>query len=394
MKLKNKGRKIYKTKEKNYYGKSPVGKFFSALLSVLLIGGVGFLGYSVAGPLIDYSRKQGDEEPETVSAMEEIPADTSSADDGKEEKKKPVKDKSIYRAVMLNEYDMASIEGIKTAIGRVSKQQDFEYIEVPLKLSNGKLTYKSSVQKITESDIKQSEIKLTDIVKAIKKEGYKPSAYISVFADNTIPDVYAQCGYMLSETVSAWRDADSHTWASPFSAEYKEYLSLVVAEMTKAGFEKIVCSDIAFPEFSRWDIEELNDNRLENPERYTFLENASDGLYNDIKASDADMFIEISACDLISGKAEIMQSEVVLADKIVLDINLDDIAGGVDTGQTVYEFEGNVSENVTKMLGLSEEFLDGYSIAVRISGKYSNIADIMRTADDIKEMGYTSFILG
>ena len=29
MKFKNKGRKIYKTKEKNYYGKSPVGKAFS-----------------------------------------------------------------------------------------------------------------------------------------------------------------------------------------------------------------------------------------------------------------------------------------------------------------------------------------------------------------------------
>ena len=35
MKFKNKGRKIYKTKEKNYYGKSPVGKAFSVGLTVL-----------------------------------------------------------------------------------------------------------------------------------------------------------------------------------------------------------------------------------------------------------------------------------------------------------------------------------------------------------------------
>ena len=48
MKFKNKGRKIYKTKEKNYYGKSPVGKAFSVGLTVLLIGGIGFIGYSVA----------------------------------------------------------------------------------------------------------------------------------------------------------------------------------------------------------------------------------------------------------------------------------------------------------------------------------------------------------
>ena len=60
MKFKNKGRKIYKTKEKNYYGKSPVGKAFSVGLTVLLIGGIGFIGYSVAEPLINYSKKKGD----------------------------------------------------------------------------------------------------------------------------------------------------------------------------------------------------------------------------------------------------------------------------------------------------------------------------------------------
>lgn len=58
MRFKNKGRKIYKTKEKNYYGKSPVGKAFSVVLTVLLLGGIGFIGYSVAEPIINYSKKQ------------------------------------------------------------------------------------------------------------------------------------------------------------------------------------------------------------------------------------------------------------------------------------------------------------------------------------------------
>ena len=62
MKIKNKGRKIYKTKEKNYYGKSPVGKAFSVGLSILLIGGIGFIGYSVAEPIINYNKKKGDQD--------------------------------------------------------------------------------------------------------------------------------------------------------------------------------------------------------------------------------------------------------------------------------------------------------------------------------------------
>ena len=72
MKFKNKGRKIYKTKEKNYYGKSPVGKAFSVGLTVLLIGGIVFIGYSVAEPLINYTKKKGD----STAESEMIATDT------------------------------------------------------------------------------------------------------------------------------------------------------------------------------------------------------------------------------------------------------------------------------------------------------------------------------
>ena len=53
MKIKNKGRKIYKTKEKNFYGKSIPNKIFSAGLTVLFLSGVVFLGYSVAEPIMN-----------------------------------------------------------------------------------------------------------------------------------------------------------------------------------------------------------------------------------------------------------------------------------------------------------------------------------------------------
>ena len=66
MRTNKKGRKLYKTKEKNYYGKSPVGKVFSAVLSVLLIGGLGFIGYSVAEPLLNYNKKVDDDTSNTA----------------------------------------------------------------------------------------------------------------------------------------------------------------------------------------------------------------------------------------------------------------------------------------------------------------------------------------
>lgn len=394
MKIKNKGRKIYKTKEKNYYGKSPTGKFFSALLSVLLIGGIGFLGYSVAGPWINYTRKQGDEEP-SESETEPLEEETSAEMQTESNEMISVAENEDegYRAFFLSEYDMSSTESIKIAVGRIPQEQGIEYIEVPLKLKNGKLTYESSAQQIIDSDIVQPEITLKEIARTIKKEGYMPSAHISVFADSTIPKIYPQCGYMITETLSAWQDSSSGLWASPFSSDYTDYLTFIAGEISEAGFEKIICSDLSFPQFSDRDIGELNDLRLESSERYTYLTDTANELYKTI-SDNSDMIIEVSAADVISGKAEVLKPLFLDVDTIVLNINLDEISKGVDTGRTVYEFSGSVSENVMKMLELSESELSDFNVAVRISGGSNNTSDVLRAKDDIAEKGYTSFILG
>lgn len=395
MKIKNKGRKIYKTKEKNYYGKSPVGKFFSALLSILLIGGIGFLGYSVAGPWINYTRKQGDEEPQesgTEASEEETSAEIQT--ENNEMSSVPESENETYRAFFLSEYDMSSTESIKMAVGRIPQEQGIEYIEVPLKLKSGKLTYKSSSQQINDSDIVQPEITLQEIARTIKKEGYKPSAHISVFADSTIPKIYPQYSYMITETFSAWQDSNSDFWASPFSSDYTDYMTFIADEISEAGFEKIICSDLSFPQFSDRDIEELGDTRLESGSRYTYLTDTANVLYKTITSGNSDMMIEVSASDVISGKAEVLKPLFLDADTIVMDINLDEISRGVDTGSTVYEFNGSVSENVLKMLELSEGELSDFNVTVRISGGSNNTSDVLRTKDDIAEKGYTSFILG
>lgn len=394
MKLKNKGRKIYKTKEKNYYGKSPVGKFFSALLSVLLIGGIGFLGYSVAGPWINYTRKQGDEEPSETETSEEEETSAEIQTENNEVSSVPESDDGTYKAFFISEYDMSNTESIETALGRIPQEQGIEYVEVPLKLQSGKLTYKTSSPLITDSEISQPEMTLREIVRTIKKEGYKPSAYISVFADNTIPKIYPQYSYMLTESLSAWQDRNDNFWASPFSSDYTDYLTFIADEISEAGFEKIICSDLSFPQFSDRDIEKLNDTRLESGARYTYLTDTANVLNKAITAHDSEMMIEVSASDVISGKAEVMKPLFLDSDTIVLNVNLEEISRGVDTGSTVYEFEGSVSENLLKVLELSEDEFSDFNVTVRISGGSNNTSDVLRAKDDIAEKGFTSFVLG
>lgn len=391
MKLKNKGRKIYKTKEKNYYGKSPVGKFFSALLTIVLIGGIGFLGYSVAGPMINYSRKQGDEEVTKTTIQDETISETTGEDSDSLVSAVP-ENQEVYRGVILNEYEITDTETIKNAVGRIPQEHDIEYVGIPLKLPDGRLKYATDYEEFPETA--DSEMTLSEIAGTIKKEGYTPAAYISIFADNTIPEIYPQYSYMDSENVSVWRDADSKTWGSPFSENYVDYLDFIAEEISEAGFEKIICTDMEFPDFSDNDLELLNDSRLEKSSRYTALTSVADILYDTIAANNSDMLIEVDAADVLSNNAEILKPIFIKVNTIILDIDLDEISHGVDTGNTVYEFSGTPSENITKMLGLIKEKLSDFNIVVRISGVSYSTSELLRANDDMAKLGYTSFILG
>lgn len=391
MKLKNKGRKIYKTKEKNYYGKSPAGKFFSALLTVVLIGGIGFLGYSVAGPMINYSRKQGDEEiPETTS-MEETATEIS-GDDSDSLVSAAAENQEVYRGVILNEYEITDTGTIKNAVGRIPQEQHIEYIGVPLKLPDGHLKYMTDYEEFPE--ITDSELTLSEIVSTIKKEGYTPAAYISVFADNIVPEISPQYSYVDSDNILVWRDSDSKTWGSPFSENYVDYLNFITDEISGAGFKKIICTDIEFPDFNNSDLELLNDSRLKSSGRYTALTQTSDILYDTITENNSDMLIEVDAADVLSNRSEIIKPLFIKADTLVINIDLDEISHGVDTGDTVYEFSGTPSENIAKMLDLVKEKISDFNIVVRISGTSYSTSELLRANDDMAKSGYTSFILG
>ena len=142
MKRKNKGRKIYKTKEKNYYGKSPVGKFMSGLLTVLLIGGIGFIGYSVAEPIINYTQHKGDEPSESTNTEENTSGDgTEGATDPSSGEKITAE---LFTAAHLRASDLTDMKSLQSALSTVPQGEGIEYVEVPLKVKGGKVYYASS----------------------------------------------------------------------------------------------------------------------------------------------------------------------------------------------------------------------------------------------------------
>lgn len=404
MKRKDKGRKIYRTKEKNYYGKSPLEKFMSGLLTVLLIGGIGFLGYSAAEPLLKFTKHMGDK-------PDVIPAETTTADSEStiqevsenttesefettavmEVPTEPPVTMESYRAFTLMASDLASTETLQTALDAIPKNQDIEYVEVPLKTAGGSVYYVSTVA--SKPEMKEfQKLNLVIISETIRNSGYEPTALISTFNDNILPSVDTETGYAYSDG-TLWYDSALKAWTNPFSQNTISYLADITEEISGTGFDRIVCTDFVFPKFTDRDLSVL-DERLSKSDRCMALTSAANLLYDTSVSNGASMFIEVSAADILGGNAEILQPMLLSVNTIVLNINIDELGDGVSDGHNYYEFKGTPAEKTEKCLGFVSESLSDFNVAVRISGSSLTIQELISVKEKIAEMGYNSFVLG
>ena len=401
MRFKNKGRKIYKTKEKNYYGKSPVGKAFSVGLTVLLLGGIGFIGYSVAEPIIKYTKKAGDSElPQPTTLPTEAPTDDSGNLIGMESdapSETPENDTESILGYSLSVNDLMNRDVLKTALKRIPEDQDIRYVEVPLKAEGGKVYYASNIFTAQHSGAVQGQMSLSEIVSAIAEDGYKPIANISTFNDNISPATFPELGYTIMSDGSQWLDDDyedgGKPWTSPFAQTAVDYNISIINEVSGSGFSKVICSDFTFPEFHDTDADYLDDSVM-SPDRYKAMTSAANTFYEHITNRGSTMLLEVSAADVLKGNKDILQPLILKVNTLVVNIDLDEIRYGVFTGDTVYEFSGDPAENVDKMLDLIAEDISSFNVVVKIKGVNFNPSDLVKASEKVKENGFNSCIIG
>ncbi len=395
MKFRNKGRKIYKTKEKNYYGKSPAGKFLSGALSVLLIGGICVLGYSAAGPLFDYTRKKGDSNSnptETTSADVSVITPTS-------ENLVVPENMNIeqFKAAAVLPSDLADIESLRAALSNLTAQYGAEYIVVPLKVSGGELYYASQVYEAQMSGAIKSTLTLGDITYEIRAAGFKPAAEISVLRDNLLPLTYPESGYRTIDDGSRWIDNDAESggkpWISPFSESAQTYIYSICDEIAAADFDKVICSDMIFPPFRETDLTILGEE-VNSSERYLQLTSMVNQMYSKMMSGGSVMMLEVSAADILVHNDEVIQPMLLDTNMLIVNIDLDELGKSITYGGSVYEFSGTPSENASKAFGLVQHKLADYNVVVRVSGESVSKAELAAAKDEIALYGYNSFIIG
>lgn len=398
MKRKHKGRKIYKTKEKNYYGKSPLGKFLSGVLTVLLIGGIGFIGYSVAEPIINYTQHKGDEpettaaEPEETTSSEEPESTVATVPSGEEKLAS-----ENYKAVALTVNALSSINDLRTALSAVQSGEGIEFVEVPLKAKGGYIYYASSVSEAKTAGAVQSNLTLSQITSEIKNSGYRPAAVVSTFYDNVLPTVYPDSGYVTYADGLQWIDDDvsngGKPWTSPYSQRALDYLSGIVDEVSSAGFERVVCSDFVYPYFRQSDLDIL-DEQFGRSDRFMALTSAANLLYDRSVSNGVSMYIEVSATDILRGGGDVLQPMLLSANTVVVNIDVEELQWGVSDGHTLYEFSGTPAEITDKCLKFISEKLTDLNVVVRISGSGATAQELIKAKEKIADYGYKSFVIG
>ena len=397
MKRKDKGRKIYKTKEKNYYDKSPMGKFMSTILTVLLIGGIGFIGYSVAGPMIDFSKHKGDEpiEPAVTESTEATESDETQVIEPNTEttSESETKSKISYTAAVIDEADMTDLKSLQSALEAIPKNKGIEYIEIPLKATGGAIYYASSVEKAEKAGAIKSALTLEKITESVKKSGFKPSAIVSTFNDNILPVKFPEVSYWTVSNNKIWLDKNQKSWTAPYSQDALDYISEIISEISSSGFDKVICSDFVYPEFSERDLTDLEE-RLSQSDRFMSLTSSANLFYDKILSNGSSMFIEVSAYDVLSGKAEILQPMLLSANNIILNIDLDKIGNGVSDEHTFYEFKGSSTEKINKCLGFVDDKISDFNVTIRISGESLTTEELLNAKETIIDYGYNSFVIG
>ena len=392
MKFRNKGRKIYKTKEKNYYGKTPFGKFMSGALTVLLIGGIGFLGYSAAEPLINYSKKRGDDAPAVTEPSTGITAETTGATAAVVTIPENL-NAETYKMVSLKPDALKDSSSLQTALSAINVNVGYEYVSVPLKVSGGEIYYASGISEAQLSGAVQSPLTLGDITAAVRNAGFKPVAEISMLEDHIAPYTYADMAYTTVDDGSRWIDAKGKHWLSPLSDRANTYVTAVCDEIAAADFDRAICSDIHYPQLSANDKELLGES-VSGSDRYLALTSLTNNLYSRMLSGNTTMLLEVSAYDILTENCDVIQPMLLEVNTVVLDINFDELGETVAAGGTTYEFTGTAEEKASKLIGLVQYKLSDYNVAVRFSGDSVPENELIKAKDALSDYGYTSFIIG
>lgn len=338
--------KIKRSKGRLYKKRKSTGrKVFEVILMVLVVGVLGVVGYSAAGPLISYLQGEGSESvttpwepPESSTPEESDTSDTSDSESADTTTTQSVPDGS--GAYMLPLTALADQKSLNSALEQAGKA-GCSVIIVPVKDMEGHLLYKTQLSSVKDTDLVTGTMPAGQITSVIKGKGFTSvKALVPTLFDRTTSVYVEDMCYRFADGTYIWLDAAADRggkqWNDPFRDGTKNYYNQLVRELTGGGFDEVLLSELRFPAFNTYD-QTILDQRNFTDTRYTALTK----LYTAANsASSNKTAVAVDIADVLAGYGKSFTATAeILSDKtftgtIYLTVDLSDFGTSLATSET------------------------------------------------------------
>lgn len=338
--------KIKRSKGRLYKKRKSAGRRVAEIiLMVLVVGVLGVVGYSAAGPLISYFRGDGGEpvttpwEPPVSTTPEESETSDTSDSESAATTTSPVFDGS---GAYLLPAAALSNQGSLTQALSVAESSGCSVIIITVKDEDGRLLYGSQISSVKDTEIVAGGMTAAQIVSAVKERGFAGvKALVPALYDRTTPQFVKDTGYRFADDSYAWLDASADKggkqWVDPFRSGTRMYYTQLAKELSGAGFDEVILSELRFPNFTTYDMSIL-DPRNFTDTRYTSLTT----LYSSVNSAASNKAaVAVDIADVLSGYgSRFVGTAEILSDKsftgiVYLTVDLSAFGTSLPTGENV-----------------------------------------------------------
>lgn len=397
--MKKSGFKIKRSR--TLYGnrrKSRIKSILAIVFTVITVGLLVFLGYSVGEPVINFfknwnSNSSSSSEPWSPSDIDVTSSEDVSDDSSNTEVKAP--DISNYTAYTLSTDDLLTEGSIQNAVDS-AKLNGFTAIVAPLKSDLGYLYYNSNIEKARNYELVKSSVSAEKISEIIRQKGLVAIADIQVLKDNQFSYQEKEAGFTFENSTSAWYDNDPSAggkpWLSPFSDSAKDYIMQISSEVSSSGFDMVLCSDVSFPTFRNSDLNYIG-AIVKDPSRYKSLINLVNVFYSDCTSRSIICGLQVDSIDLLNDVCEVYKPSELPDVTLVCSYDLSDVSPVSINNQAVDLSGMSVYDRVKTIFEGTQSKTGDYKVIPLIYQSDMQSADLNEALRAISDLGYKTYIV-
>lgn len=363
--------KIKRSKGRLYKKRKSTGRLVvETLILVVIVGGLVFLGYSIAGPLISrLSSGEGTSEismwtpDENTLNNTETSSDTTPGESLTSTSDAPAA--SGIGSYLIPESALQNASTLAGALG-TAKGAGFKIVLIPVKDTTGNVLYASNLPDIKDTDLITGTMPASQIASMAKAQGLTPKAILPTLMDAKSSVYVKDTGYYFADNSEiSWLDNSAENggkrWIDPFLDGTKKYYGDLTKELKTAGFEEVIISELRFPAFTDYDRDHCLLPRNFEADRYKALTAVYNSVYT---ASDKKAAVSVNISDVLEGSGKTFGSTAeILTDKsfsgtIYLTLNLSDFGDELKTGEdTSIKLPSDPVKKSETLIGKAVEYI-------------------------------------